>query len=108
MPLTPDMLNAVTAQPPEQAWASVTDHLWQEFSASIPEHHPDAEVVKRDRGLTELDNIISASSWDLWESFDTTVPKTSHAIIDFWNNTQGGKAVLILDGLSLREVPWLL
>ena len=34
--------------------------------------------------------------------------RASQAIIDFWNGTHGGKAVLILDGLSLRECPWLL
>ena len=36
------------------------------------------------------------------------MPKASRGIVEFWTGTTGGKAVLILDGLSLREAPWLL
>lgn len=109
MPLASDLLDMVTAKPADQAWASIIDHLWKEFSAEIPAAAAaDAVVIKRDRGLTELDNIISGSSWDLWHDFESVVPKASKAIVDFWTKTPGGKAVLILDGLSLREAPWLL
>lgn len=108
MPLHRDLLTTVTTSPSSQAWASITDHLWSEFSASIPSAVADTEVVKRDRGLTELENVISGSAWELWSDFESAVPKASSAIVDFWNKTQGGKAVLILDGLSLREVPWIL
>lgn len=108
MPLTSDLLTKTTGEPADKAWAAIIDHLWQEFSAYIPAAAVDAEVVKRDRSLTELDNIISGSAWDLWNDFETVVPKASKAIVDFWTETQGGKAVLILDGLSLREVPWIL
>lgn len=108
MPLAPDLLTAATAKPADQAWPSIINHLWKEFSADLPTAASDQEIVKRDRGLTELDNIISGSSWDLWNDFDAVVPKASQTIVDFWTKTQGGKAVLILDGLSLREVPWLL
>lgn len=108
MPLAADLLTLVTSQPAEQAWAAITDHVWHQFTADLPATAPDTEVVKRDRGLTELDNVISGSAWDLWNNFDTSVPKASHTVIDFWTNTSGGKAVLIMDGLSLREVPWLI
>jgi len=108
MPLSASLLNAVVGQAPSDAWRSITDHLWAEFSAPIAAAGADAEVVKRDRGLTELDNVLSGSAWDLWTAFDAAVPKTSQAILDFWTSTNGGKAVLILDGLSLREAPWLL
>jgi hypothetical protein len=108
MSMTADLLNAVTSLPPEKAWATIMDHLWSQFSASLPMAAADAEVVKRDRDLTELDNVVSGSAWDLWTHFEQAVPRTSQAVIEFWNCTQGGKAVLILDGLSLRECPWLL
>ena len=36
------------------------------------------------------------------------MPRTTQSLIEFWNNTSSGKAVLILDALSLRESPWLL
>lgn len=108
MPLHRDLLTTVTTSSSSQAWASITDHLWSEFSAPIPAAVADTEVVKRDRGLTELENVISGSAWELWSDFETAVPKASDSIVDFWNKTQGGKAVLILDGLSLREIPWIL
>ncbi len=108
MPFASELLTVATSKPANQAWPAIVAHLWEEFSGSIPAAAADAEVVKRDRGLTELDNIISGAAWDLWSEFETAVPKASEAIVDFWTSTQGGKAVLILDGLSLREVPWLL
>lgn len=103
-----DLLESLTSGTPQQAWTDIADHLWQTFSAPIPPAVFDAEVLKRDRGISELENTLSGSSWDLWQDFDAAVPKTSQAIIDFWGRIQGGKAVLILDGVSLRETPWLL
>jgi hypothetical protein len=108
MPLAPELLGAVTASDPAQAWGTIADYLWNEFSAPIKAADADSEVVKRDKDLTELDNVLSGSAWDLWTHFDASVPKASQAIIDFWSATHGGKAILILDGLSLRESPWLL
>lgn len=108
MPLTPDLLNAVAGQPPDAAWAAVIDHLRGAFFAPIPASGADAEVVKRDRASADLDNVLSGSAWDLWPSFESVVPKASRGVIDFWSATTSGKAVLILDGLSLRETPWLM
>ena len=108
MPISKEILQSVTCSPPKEAWASIAAHLWQTFSAPIPRAAADAEVVKRDRGVTELDNTLSGSACDLWEHFESLVPKGSQSIIDFWTKTNGGKAVLLLDGLSLRESPWIL
>lgn len=108
MPLSADLLNAVVGQEPHDAWRSISDHLWTQFSAPLAATGADAEVVKRDRALTELDNVLSGSAWDLWPYFDASVPKGNQAIVDFWTGTTSGKAVLILDGLSLRETPWLI
>jgi hypothetical protein len=36
------------------------------------------------------------------------MPRGSDSVIEFWNRIHGGKALLILDGLSLRESPWIL
>lgn len=102
------LLDSVTTSQPEKAWAEIADHLWQVFSAPIKPSVADTEVVKRDRSITELENVLSGSCWDLWNDFDTSFPKTSQGIVEFWNRVQGGKAVLILDGLSLRESPWLI
>ena len=106
--MTANLLDAVTSETPQQAWKTIQKHLWTVFSAPIPSTAYDTEIVNRDRGLTELDNVLSGAAWDLWNQFEQVVPRASQAIIEFWNRTQGGKAVLILDGLSLRECPWLL
>ncbi len=104
---TADLLESLTSNPPEQAWSDIAGHLWQTFSQPMAPAVADAESVKRDRSITELENTLSGSCWDLWNHFDA-VPKTSQAIVDFWTRNNAGKAVLILDGISLRETPWLL
>lgn len=105
---TADLLESITTNPPQQAWSEIAEHLWQTFSAPIAPVVADTEVVKRDRSITELENTLSGSCWDLWGEFEISVPKASSEIVDFWNRIHGGKAVLILDGISLRETPWLL
>ncbi len=107
MPVTQDLLHSVVSAPPDEAWKTIGESLWSEFSKSIPAAVADAEVVRRERDLTELENVVAGSAWELWQSFDKVVPKASQAIVDYWTKTNGGKAVLILDGLSLREVPFL-
>lgn len=108
MSLTPTVFSAVVGGQPAVAWSCVIDHLRGVFFADLPASGVENEVVNRDRGLAELDNVLSGSAWDLWCQFESVVPRASQGIIDFWTTTTGGKAVLILDGLSLREAPWLL
>ena len=108
MPISQHLLQSVTSGTPQQAWSDIANHLWEVCSVPVPAAVADAEVVKRDRNLTELENVLSGSAWDLWEHFEVSVQKTSQAIVEFWHSIHSGKAVLILDGLSLREVPWLL
>ena len=55
-----------------------------------------------------MDNFLSASGWDLWNSFGDSVERTSDRLARWWVEPFSAKAVLILDGLSLRELPWLL
>jgi hypothetical protein len=65
-------------------------------------------VTERERKVGELELLLSSSAWELWHEFDKNVPRVTQSLIEFWNATPSGKAVLILDGLSLRETPWLL
>jgi hypothetical protein len=65
-------------------------------------------MVRRDKEIEGLDLVLSSSAWDLWNHFEGCAPKTSAALVDFWNAAPGSKAVLILDAMSLREAPWLL
>jgi len=53
------------------------------------------------------DRLLAESAWDLWQSFPTTAPKVTDELREFWAtpSTSAGTAILILDGLSLRELP---
>ena len=53
------------------------------------------------------DRLLAESAWDLWQSFPTDAPKVTDALREFWvaPSASAGTAVLILDGLSLRELP---
>jgi hypothetical protein len=58
--------------------------------------------------MAALDNLLCGSAWELWQHFEETAPATSETLKRFWARQPGGKAVLILDALSLRETPWLM
>ena len=95
----------------QEAWKWLREQLWNHFSAPLPVKGCDKEIVRRDRAVAELDNLLAASAWNLWNAFADALPRGSNSVIDFWNATStgpNGKAVLILDGLSLREIPFLL
>jgi hypothetical protein len=62
------------------------------------------------RETTTPDRLIAESAWDLWQSFPTEAPSVVNAIREFWSapSSSTGTAVLILDALSLRELPLIL
>jgi len=55
------------------------------------------------------DRLLAESAWDLWQSFPTAAPKVVDTVRDFWAapSASAGTAILILDGLSLRELPMI-
>jgi hypothetical protein len=97
----------LTASSPE-AWQVIFEKLWEMFSAPLTLEHAEREVTEREHRLGEIELLLSSAAWELWRDFESSVPRTVPSIIDFWKSTTGGKAILILDGLSLRESPWLL
>ncbi len=101
-------LDSVLTAPPKEAWQVIFEKLWEAFSAPLTPQHVEHEVTERERKIGELELLLSGSAWELWRDFEQSVPHTAQSLIDFWNNTPSGKAVLILDCLSLREAPWLL
>jgi hypothetical protein len=99
----------VTASAPGEAWSEIVAFTWNLFAYELPcDEAAEAKVVDRDKQLSQLEALLSGSAWDLWEDFTGAVPRASQGLIDFWHATPDGKAILILDGLSLRELPWLL
>ncbi len=52
------------------------------------------------------DRLIAEAAWNLWEDFSRCAPTVIDELKHFWvRSPSAGAAVLILDGLSLRELP---
>lgn len=105
--LSPTLLNSILLNPTYKAWEKIIEELFQVFSQPYVESST-LEILKRENYVRELETLVSGASWELWNGFDKAVPKTSQLLKDFWSNHQNGKAILIIDGLSLREMPFLL
>lgn len=101
-------LDCILTASAKEAWEVVFEKLLDIFSAPLTPAHVEKEVTERERKVAELELLLSGSAWELWREFEGSVPRTTQSLIEFWNKTSSGKAVLILDGLSLREMPWLL
>lgn len=108
MTLDAAVLRSLTQAPDDGAWRVLIDKAVEIASKPLAAGNAPSEVVKRDREIGSLDHFLSSSGWDLWRSFGTAVERTSDRLAHWWAQPYSAKAVLILDGLSLRELPWLL
>lgn len=85
--------------------------VWAATFAGIGDgavHAGDAATLER--SLTAGDNLLSAAAWDLWLGYATHAPMMAQSLCDWWDIRSGsaGKAVLLLDALSVREMRTLL
>jgi hypothetical protein len=91
----------------QAAWTTLRDELkelmCEPITGSIVE-----EIIRREKRCEPLELALSGAAWSLWTDYYDSVPLASQRLIDWWQAGHGGKAVFILDGLSLREVPVLL
>lgn len=112
MTLDAGVLHSLTKGSPEDAWRVIVNKAVEIASKPLVTSNAPSEVTKRDREIGALDHFLSTSGWDLWQAFGDTVERTSDRLVRWWAEPGYGnssaKAVLILDGLSLRELPWLL
>ncbi len=108
MALTASVLNALAQGSSSDAWRVIIDYALQIASKPLAAGNAPSEVVRRDREIGELDLFLASSGWDLWQTFGESVERTSERLVRWWAEPFSAKAVLILDGLSLRELPWLL
>ena len=87
---------------PEFAWQTIFDsllNLAQTTTSPVALH--DQTVVG--------DRLLSEAAWQLWHAYPNAAVKTSDVLKNWCQeNTSSGKAVLILDALSLRELPVLI
>lgn len=107
MSIDSQFLDRLLTEPAQTAWPLIFEELWNRLSVPIVGDAA-SELVRRDKLIEGLDLVLSSSAWDLWRDFEAAAPSNAKAIEDYWNQAQGGKAVLVLDALSLREVPWIL
>jgi hypothetical protein len=84
---------------PEKIWADIFS-IMEEKALSI------SSPAKLHAETVEPDRLLSEAAWELWESFPKDVEKTSPRLVSWTtdSNAVGGRAVLILDALSLREL----
>ncbi|MDD2316830.1 MAG: hypothetical protein PHD57_05730 [Desulfobacterales bacterium] len=88
------------SQSPQKVWAEIFSalHALSRCSSSPVALH-DSTVIP--------DRLLTEAAWELWEAFPTDAEKTSDCLKN-WAVASSGKAVLILDALSLRELPILM
>jgi len=108
MALTASALQSLTQGSDADAWRVIIDHAVETASKPLAAGNAPSEVVKRDREIGELDLFLSSCGWDLWQAFGNSIERTSNRLVRWWAEPFAARAVLILDGLSLRELPWLL
>lgn len=108
MPLSLETLRAFQVSDPREAWLAIADYAWTVFNDAPKAKNPEADVVKRDRALADVDLFLATAGWELWLEYPGTVKRTADALAEWWAGPGDGKAVLILDALSLRELPWIL
>jgi hypothetical protein len=108
MALDANVLVSLTTGSAKDAWRVIIKNTIEITSKPLAKGNAAAEVIKRDREVGSLDHFLSSSGWDLWQVFGDSVERTSDRLTRWWTEAYGAKAVLILDGLSLRELPWLL
>lgn len=90
------------------AWNAIADYAWNTFCDPVNPDKAVADIIRRDKAVGDVDLFLATAGWDLWREFPEVVTATAEALAAWWAARDGGRAVLILDGLSLREVPWLL
>lgn len=84
---------------PAETWTAIFNRL-RELSLS----NPAAGALHRETIIP--DRLLAESAWDLWEQFPRCAPTVIGELKRFWVSAAGvGTAVLVLDGLSLRELP---
>lgn len=88
------------SQQPATAWAEIFSALQVlSRSSSSPVALHDATVAP--------DRLLAEAAWELWEAFPEHAEKTSDNLKN-WAAVGSGKAILVLDALSLRELPIIL
>ncbi len=90
-----------------EAWEQIINETVRICTQQIQPNNLYKQISERDQKIGILDLYISSCAWELWQHFETSVKRNSVELVEWWQKSIGSKAVLILDGLSLREIPWI-
>jgi hypothetical protein len=108
MMLAIDMLRELTIASPKDAWTKVFDYAWSICAEPLPEKNIASEILRRDDAIAPVDLFLSSAAWNLWFDYYNSVTHTAEQLLQWWDSQLGGRAILILDGLSIREAPWII
>lgn len=103
-----ELLSCLLTAPAADAWRALFGRAWNAFADAEPEADGRTTLVERERALDPIELALEAAAWDLWADYEGAAERTSDALAGWWSARPAQRAVLILDGLSLREAPWLL
>lgn len=88
--------------PPSSTWAAIFQGL-KELALTSP------SPAQLQHDTVGLDRLLAESAWDLWRVYPAEAPRTADLLQTWWSApAPQGRAVLILDALSLRELPVIL
>lgn len=108
MALDPDIVQRLLAEEAFEAWETIRGELQSRFFTPLQGGSPLEELIRREKAIEPLELLLGGSAWSLWEEFSNCVPRGSQRLLEWWHSGHGGKAVLVLDGLSAREMPILI
>jgi len=100
-------LERLTKENPTESWRIIIQKALGVAQEPLDRIEPVKEILSRDREIGKLDTFLSTAGWDLWRDFPKVVERNSTRLVRWWSEPYAAKAVLILDGLSLRELPWI-
>lgn len=103
-----EILRSLQVSSPKDSWQLIFDHALNVCRGSVDENSAEKIIQNRDQEIGLIDLFLAGAGWDLWSHFDASVQHTAEAAQQWWKDQQAGRAVLILDALSLRELSWLL
>lgn len=100
---TPTWVDIILDTPSSaDAWYAVFKRL-REIAASC------SSPVDLHNQTVAPDRLLAETAWELWASYPNAAPRTSSQLKQWCAAPSSiGRAVLVLDALSLREMPWLL
>ena len=102
------LLRTLQQASPEEAWRALFDWAWAICQPKMTIADAANEISRRDSVLAPADLFLATAGWDLWTQYYASAPRIAERLAVWWRGRAPGRAVLILDGLSLREAPWLL